>query len=257
MAAREVKKGKSGIRWRLWLGLAALGIVCASTAMAAIRVRRFMLSDSQFTLSHGRKDALSIQGLKYASRWRVEHVFAPDFGRSVFHVPLEERRRRLCGIDWVEDASVSRVWPDRLVVRVHERTPVAFVYFRAGIPQLIDSYGVLLELPPKAQFSFPVLSGVSETGTEAQLRAQVAVLLDVERDMGYLMRDVSEVNVADPEDIRFVAQVERRTVDLMMGDGNFALRYQNFVSHYPEIQKRSPEVKTFDLRLDDRITAKE
>jgi hypothetical protein len=29
------------------------------------------------------------------------------------------------------------------------------------------------------------------------------------------------------------------------------------MNHYPEIHKHSPEVKTFDLRLDDRITAKE
>ena len=39
--------------------------------------------------------------------------------------------------------------------------------------------------------------------------------------------------------------------------GNFARRYQNFLSNYPEIRKRSPGVKIFDLRLDDRITVKE
>jgi hypothetical protein len=44
---------------------------------------------------------------------------------------------------------------------------------------------------------------------------------------------------------------------LILGDGNYARRYQNFLSHYPEIRKRSAEVKTFDLRLDDRITAKD
>jgi len=27
--------------------------------------------------------------------------------------------------------------------------------------------------------------------------------------------------------------VENRAVELMMGDGNFARRYQNFLSHYP------------------------
>jgi hypothetical protein len=43
----------------------------------------------------------------------------------------------------------------------------------------------------------------------------------------------------------------------MMGESNFARRYQNFVGHYPEIRKRSPEAKAFDLRLDDRITVKE
>jgi hypothetical protein len=65
------------------------------------------------------------------------------------------------------------------------------------------------------------------------------------------------VNVADTENIRIVAQVEQRALELILGDANYARRYQNFLSHYPEIRKRSPEVKTFDLRLDDRITAKD
>ena len=67
----------------------------------------------------------------YASRSKVQRVFADDFDRSIFAVPLDERRRRLLAIDWVEDASVSRVWPDRLVVRIRERKPVAFVFFRS------------------------------------------------------------------------------------------------------------------------------
>jgi len=253
--AREKKSG-GGIRWRLWLGLTALAAIGVSTAMAARTVGQYMLTDPQFTLSHANNAALSIQGLRYAPRWRVANVFAGDFGRSVFLVPLEERERRLEGIDWVESASISRIWPDRLLVRVRERAPVAFVYFQAGV-LLIDSHGVLLEPPAKAQFSFPVLSGIAETETEAERRAGVGLLLEVERDMGYMMRDVSEVNVADPENVRLVAQVQNRAVTLIMGDQNFARRYQNFVSHYPEIQKHSPEVKIFDLRLDDRITAKE
>ena len=85
------------------------------------------LTDPQFTLSRDRPDALTIEGLNYASRAKVQRVFAEDFDHSVFSVPLDERRRRLLAIDWVEDASVSRIWPDRLVVRIRERQPVAFV----------------------------------------------------------------------------------------------------------------------------------
>ena len=78
----------------------------------------------------------------------MQRVFATDFDRSIFAVPLDERRRRLLAIDWVEDASVSRIWPDRLVVRIRERTPVAFVPLRSGV-LLIDSHGVLLDQPPQ------------------------------------------------------------------------------------------------------------
>jgi cell division protein FtsQ len=253
--ARETKKSPSRFRWRLWLGVAVLGVAGVSTAMAGLKVRHYALTDPQFTLSRDNPDAVSVQGLRYASRYKVQRVFGGDFDHSIFSISLAERRRRLLAIDWVEDASVSRVWPDRIVVRIRERKPVAFVLFRSGV-LLIDSYGIFLDPPAKAQFTFPVLSGIREDEPEWQRRERVRVFLRVQQDMGYLARDISEVDAADTENIRIVAQVDSSAVELMMGDGNFARRYQNFLSHYPEIKRRSPEVKMFDLRLDDRITAK-
>ena len=40
-----------------------------------------------------------------------------------------------------------------------------------------------------------------------------------------------------------------------MGSQNYSRRLQNFLEHYPEIHRRSGNVRAFDLRLDDRITA--
>lgn len=255
--ARESKKtGSNRINWRLALGLPALAAICLSTAMAGFKIRQYVTTDAQFMLSRDRKDAIAIQGLTYTLRSKVHRVFAADFEHSIFTIPLAERRRRLLAIDWVEDASVSRVWPDRLVVWIRERTPVAFVSFRAGV-LLIDLNGVLLEPPAQGRFAFPVLSGIREDESEARRRERVRSLLQVQEDLGSLAKDISEVNASDPYNIRLVTQVENRTVWLMMGDSNFARRYQNFLSHYAEIRRRSPGVKIFDLRLDDRITVKE
>jgi cell division protein FtsQ len=253
--ARESRKITQGFNWRLWLVVVALGVAGVSTAVAGFRVRQYALTDPQFMLSRDRQDALTIQGPIYTPRTKVERVFAADFDHSIFSVPLEERRRRLLAIDWVDDASVSRIWPDRLLVRIRERKPVAFVLFRSGV-LLIDAHGVLLDPPAQAQFAFPVLSGIREDETEDQRRECVRALLRLEEDMGYMAKDVSEVNAADPDNMRIVAQVENRAVELIMGDRNFARRYQTFLEHYPEIEKRSPNMKTFDLRLDGQVTAK-
>jgi len=260
--ARESKKSGGtlrleprGIRRTLWLGLALAILLCVSTALAALKLRQYVIHDPEFIMTRDRPDSLTIEGLRYTSRAKVRHVFSADFDHSIFAIPLDERRRRLLGIDWVEDASISRIWPDRLLVRIRERTPVAYVSFNSGV-LLIDAYGSLLDAPPSSHFAFPLLSGVREDETEDQRRERVRALLRVEQEMGYLFKDISEVDVSDIEDIRVVTQVDRRAVQLLMGDTNFASRYQNFTSHYPEIHKRSPEVKTFDLRLDDRITAR-
>ena len=253
---RESKAKPKRFNWRLLLAIAALALVGVSTAMAALKVRRFVVADPQFTLSRDRKDALAFEGVRYASRSKIFRVFGPDFERSIFAAPLGERRRELLALDWVADASVSRVWPDRLLVRIRERQPIAFVSFRSGV-LLIDAYGVLLDPPPQAQFAFPVLSGIREKDALEERRERVRTFLRVQEDMGYLLKDVSEVDAGNPDNIRLVAQVGNRALELLLGDMNFARRYQNFLTHYPEIQKRSPEAKVFDLRLDDRITVKE
>jgi cell division protein FtsQ len=253
--AREAKKS-AGIRWRLWLGGAVLLAAGVSTALAARKLERFATTDPQFRLSRYRKGALTVEGLQYASRYKVQRVFAPDFERSIFSVPLEERRRRLLAIDWVEDASISRVWPDRLVVRIRERKPVAFVPIGSTV-MLVDAYGTLLDAPPRSQFAFPVLRGISDLDADSQRQDRVDTFLSVLEDMGYMAKDVSEMDVSDPDNIRIVAQVEHRAVELMLGDANFGRRYQNFLAHYDDIAKQSPGVRKFDLRLDDRITAKD
>ena len=156
----------------------------------------------------------------------------------------------------MEDAAVSRVWPDHLSVRIRERKPIAFVEVQSTV-MLIDGQGMLLDPPPQAQFTFPVLSGVRAEDPPERRMDAVRALLDVEEALGASMKDVSEVNAADPGNIRIVAQLDGRVLELILGEDNLGSRYRNFLKHYPEIRRRSPEVRMFDLRLDDRITARE
>jgi len=260
--ARE--KARSGIRWRLWLTASAWVVLFVSSAVAARKAHHFVLTDPEFALSAEQRGAVTVQGAVYSSRNRLLRVFSADYGRSIFAVPLAERRRRLLAADWVEDASVSRIWPNRLLVRITERRPVAFVSlpFHGGSNAparflLVDAQGVLLDPPPRARFAFPVLTGLTEDQTEPERRVRVHAMLHLLDDLGPSAQNISEINAAAPDDLTVVAQVEGRLLELKLGDGNYARRFQNFLLHYPEIHKRAASVKTFDLRLDDRITAKE
>ena len=254
--AREAKKETSGLRKALRKAALVAVAVAFCTGASVYLVHRYLVRDPKFILSRDRHDALTIDGLRYGSRAKVQRIFAQDADHSVFSVPLDERRRRLLAIDWVEDAAVSRVWPDRLAVRIRERKPLAFVEVQ-GTVMLIDGQGMLLEPPAQAQFAFPVLGGVRAEDPPERRMDAVRALLDVEEALGSGMKDVSEVNAVDPGNIRVVAQFDGRVAELILGEDNFGPRYRNFLKHYAEIRKRSPEVRVFDLRLDDRITARE
>ena len=71
-------------------------------------------------------------------------------------------------------------------------------------------------------------------------------MLRVQEDLGYLAKDISEVNVADTENIRIVAQVEQRAIELIMGDSNFARAVSEFsqsLSGDPQAVSRSEDVR--------------
>ena len=116
---------------------------------------------------------------------------------------------------------------------------------------------MLLEPPARAQWAFPVLRGVGAEDSPTKRAEAVRALLDVEEGLGPQMKDVSEVDASDPGNVRIVAQVDGQVVELILGEDNFGARYHNFLDHYADMHKRSPEVKRFDLRMEDRITAKE
>jgi hypothetical protein len=85
----------------------------------------------------------------------------------------------------------------------------------------------------------------------------VGAMQRVIEDIGPAAKDISEVNAADLQNLRLITQVDGKALELLVGDSNFGSRYQTFLTHSGEILKRSPKVRLFDLRLDDRILAKE
>ena len=168
---------KSGWNWRLWLRAGFWICLLMSAGVAARAVGRLASNDPHFILDRdagvsANSGDFQIVGLEHASRSQVLRIFAHDFGRNIFQIPIDERRRKLLAVDWIERASVSRIWPNRLAVRVWERIPVAFVNLTpAGVRNhasqlaLIDSYGVILNRPARLHFSAPILTGLYESQT--------------------------------------------------------------------------------------------
>ncbi len=256
---------KSKWNWRLAFRLAIWACIVAGLALGSREVDSFLLRDPRFQFACGENEPacanLEIRGAVYANRARIQNVFAPDFNASVFSMPLAERRRRLLAVDWVNTASISRVWPHGIAVTVTERIPVAFAKLPiAGTSRyrfsLIDSDGVLLSIPPRVRFPLPVLSGVREEQPEADRRLRVKAMQHLLEDLGPQAQDISEINAASVLEMRLIAELDGRAVELWIGDQHYRSRYQHFVANYEDIRKHSDQASVFDLRLDDRILAK-
>ncbi len=251
------------VRFSIWLGAGVLLMVMAIVAWH--RIEDFLINDSRFQVAQadefaGLSPNLTVEGIHYASATQIRHVFAQDFGRSLYLVPIGERRAELLQIDWVEDATVSKIWPNTLKVRIEERKPVAFMRLqpkrRDGFSQLalIDKDGYILRPRVAARFTLPVITGIRESEARENRRARVRRVLGMLREVGPLAGQISEVNVSDPNDLIVAEHVGNGVVNLMLGDQNYSDRLQNFLANYEEIKAKRPDAKTLDLRVDGAIT---
>jgi cell division septal protein FtsQ len=168
-------------------------------------------------------------------------------------MPLSDRRTTLRKVDWVKDAAVARAWPNRILVNVAERTPVAFVTLGSSRFGLIDEDGVIL--PPAAdRFHLPVLIGVQQRDSIESRRRSVRLLMKLVASVGDSATNFAEVDVSDPSNLKVRQSSSGRMITLLLGDGNYGTRYRNFKNHYSEIRQKLPGAGTLDLRIEDRIT---
>lgn len=243
----------------VWM-VTAITIVLGAILFLWSRLDQFLMRDPRFALNgaDGSADTptLEVLGAAHASKRQIESVFSEDSGRSVYLMPLSDRRATLRTVGWVKDASISRLWPNRVLVRVNERTPVAFVELSSSKFALIDQDGVILP-PVTDRFEVPVLAGVHSSDLLVDRRDRVHRLMRLMRDLGDASSKISEVDVSDPDNLKVTQRYDGRMVTLLLGDQDWGVRYQNFLRNYPEIKRRLPDATKLDMRLEDRITVVE
>lgn len=244
---------KAQVQVKKALVISAIVLVFATTALAAYRYGihswRFRVDSSE---------NLEISGVHNASRAQVMDVIGGDIGRNVFFVPLDERKKQLEQIPWVESATVMRLLPNRLAIEVRERTPVAFARIGAKI-NLIDVHGVVLGMPANRQtkYSFPVIEGITETEPLSSRAAAMRIYNRLSRELDaegtHYSQDLSEVDLSDPEDAKVTANGAGGAVTIHLGSSDFLTRYKLYVTHIAEWRQQFQNLQSVDLRYEGQI----
>src|SRR5579871_3390037 len=212
-------------------------------------------------------DAVEITGVKNASRAHVMEVAGADIGRNVFFVPLDERKKQLEQIPWVQEATVMRLLPNRIAVTIHERTPVAFAQIGSRL-SLIDANGVVMGLPANRQtkYSFPVIRGITETEPLSSRAAAMKIYNRLVSELGSTdgesagpnggtnyVKQLSEVDLSDPENVKVTANDPGGTMVVHLGKEDFLPRYKLYVTHIAEWRQQFQNVQSVDLRYEGQV----
>jgi cell division protein FtsQ len=149
-----------------------------------------------------------------------------------------------------------RLLPNRLRIAVTERTPVAFVRHGSQIG-LVDSNGVLLDMPPDAagdpHYSFPVLTGLGVSDPLSTRAARMAIYQRFMQELGAKSSTISEADVSNPEDLKAVVSSGGSDILVHFGDEDFLHRYEEFEQHLPEWKAQYPKLAAADMRYERQV----
>jgi cell division protein FtsQ len=235
-----------------WIAASAIIVFVCVVGVAALyhygeRSWRFRIDSS---------DDIEVSGTQNVTRAQIMEVTGGDIGRNIFFIPLAQRKFQLEQIPWVESASVMRFVPNHLRIEIHERTPVAFARVGSKI-LLVDAVGTLMEPPPKKKYSFPVVIGMNAGEPLSTRRARMKIYNDVVRQLdsggARYSQDLSEIDLADPEDTKVLANNTEGAVLIHLGASNYLDRYKIYVSHVQQWRQQFQKLESVDLRYDRQI----
>jgi cell division protein FtsQ len=242
---------------RIFLALGAIAVLGGLTT-AALMLRTALERDARFRIAGAAN--IEATGLTEVSRADMLPVFGEDIGRNIFFVPLDERRKQLEAIPWIERATVMRLLPDQIRVSVVERKPVAFTRQGQQIG-LVDSDGVLLSMPASAMvqhhYSFPVITGIDRGDPPASRKARMAVYLRLMSDLDstgqHYSEQISEIDLTDPEDARVLMPEQGADILAHFGEDHFLERYLRYKAHIAEWRQQYPHLAAVDLRYEQQV----
>ncbi|MEC7378112.1 MAG: cell division protein FtsQ/DivIB [Pseudomonadota bacterium] len=177
------------------------------------------------------------------SRVAIERAAGNWIGKSYFATDLSEIKASLERRPWVESAAVRRVWPDRLVIDIREKTPLA--YWTDG--RLVSRTGQLFAPPnPEVAGPLPRLAGPDERVRDVIAMARTMSDRLVARGLGFS-------GLALEHRGAWTLQLTNG-IEVVLGRDQVEQRFERFMTVYENrLAARSNEVSRVDARYTNGV----
>jgi cell division protein FtsQ len=204
-------------------------------------------------------DRVVVRGQHRLASADVEALLTGINGSNILRVDLESYRRKVLASPWVAAASLRRVLPSTIEVRVAERTPVAIARLHQQL-YLVDAAGVVLDEfgPAYRDFDLPMVDGLTgQTAARGAARIDPGRIQLVDRflqsfgDRVDLRERVSQIDVSNAADL--VVLLDDDAAYLHLGTDRFVERLEFYFQLLPTLGEQYQQIDYVDLRFENRV----
>jgi cell division protein FtsQ len=256
----EIRRKKfSGKTWPFYRRVFVWTVACAAGATVATFSARYLLYSPQVLLL--KPEQIEVSGNHIVAKEDVQKLFVRDRNHSVLRIPLNARRKAVEELQWVEEASVQRILPNRLRVLITERTPIAFCRNGAELV-LIDAHGVLLDRPEGEDYRFPIVTGLSENMPRDEREKRMQTYQEFIKDADLVRPGssdrVSELDLSNPRDLKAVltglgSGTDAQAITVHFGQSDFTGKYRMLVENFAQWQANAGPVRSIDLQYSRQV----
>ncbi|WP_245431231.1 cell division protein FtsQ/DivIB [Rhodoplanes roseus] len=189
---------------------------------------------------------VALTGHKHLSRDEVLAIAGVSGRSSLLFLDAAEARARLKANPWVGDATVQKLYPDRLAIDITERVAFA-LWQKDGQVNVIASDGTVLEaFVSKSVMTLPFVVGA---GAETRARDFVAQL-----DRYPAIRDQVRASVLVAER-RWTLKL-KSGIDVRLPENDLPRALDQLATLEQDKKLLSRDIVMIDLRLPDRVTVR-
>lgn len=193
-----------------------------------------------------RSDFFQITDIDFVGCQRIGKERAMEWSGLDIHTNLvamspRDVKARLESHGWVESAEVKREWPNRLIINIRERVPVA-IQNREGRLSYLDRNGRAFNaVEPQDDHDFPVISGLSGAGGRGEVQTDLLEALQflhfaAQGNRNLPVQSISEINIGSGGDL--VLFLLSRPFPIRLGRGDLKNKYDRLSAVLGGIYKR-------------------
>ena len=202
--------------------------------------------------------AVRIEGNRMTSKEQIAALSRVDIHSNLLAINVIQVQSLLESHPWIAKAEVVRDWPNRLLINLREKNPVALLSRDTGLFYL-DGRGQIIAAAKASQdLDFPVITGLenfpfgmSQTPQTPESLQDIFDLLQLANRNNPILpqQNISEIHIAEKGEL--ILYLLDRPFPIYLGtDGKIATRYYRLVKVLKDLYKTKEFSEVSYIRLD-------
>ena len=202
--------------------------------------------------------SVKINGTLMTSKEQIAALSKVDIHSNLLAINVPQVKALLESHPWIAKAEIIRDWPNRLLINLQEKNPVALLNRNSGLFYLDSNGRIIAAASPAQELDFPIITGLEHLTFNSDHAEQIPEPLQEAFELLRLAnrnnpilpeQNISEIHVAENGEL--ILYLLDRPFPIYLGtDGKMSTRYYRLVKVLKDLYKTKEFSTVSHIRLD-------